>query len=136
MFVTLFYGVLDIRSGQLEFANGGHNPAYIISADGATRALAGKSGPVLGIFEGFPYRTLTDRLEPGESILLYTDGVTEARNKSGEFFGDERLESFVVSHAAASAEELTRSLQETVQEFSSGMPQFDDITVLALRYVA
>jgi phosphoserine phosphatase RsbU/P len=136
MFVTLFYGVLDLRSGELQFASGGHNPAYIFSANGTLRALAGKSGPLLGIFEGVQYRTITDRLEPGEGILLYTDGVTEARSKDGEFFGDERLEKFILDHAAKDAQELTRSLQRAVEDFSAGTPQFDDITVLALRYAA
>ncbi|HXP86413.1 MAG TPA: SpoIIE family protein phosphatase [Bryobacteraceae bacterium] len=134
MFVTMLYGVLDLRSGQLQFANAGHNPAYVFSADGALRALTGKSGPMLGIFGAHQYRTLTDCIKPGETILLYTDGVTEARSKLGEFYGDERLQKFILDHAGEDAVELTRNLQGAVQEFSAGTPQFDDITVLALRY--
>lgn len=135
MFVTMFYGVLDLRTGELRYANAGHNPAYIFSPDGTLRALKSKSGPMLGIFEGLPYRTLTEQLKPGEKILLYTDGVPEARNKDGEF-GDERLEQFIAQHAAESVEELTRNLHKAVQDFAAGTPQFDDITVLALRYAA
>jgi serine phosphatase RsbU (regulator of sigma subunit) len=134
MFVTLFYGVLDLGSGRLAFANAGHNPSYMFSVNGALRTLTEKSGPMLGLFAGYQYRTLTEQMEPGESILLYTDGVTEALSKIGEFFGDERLRKFVVDHSAEAAEELTRSLHAAIQDFSTGMPQNDDITVLALRY--
>jgi serine phosphatase RsbU (regulator of sigma subunit) len=134
MFVTLFYGVLDLRTGELEFANGGHNPAYVVAGDGAVRELAAKSGPMLGLFPNYPYRTLSDRLAPGESIVLYTDGVTEALSKSGEFFGDERLKEFVAGHALESVEQQARSLHAVLREFSKGAPQHDDITVLALRY--
>jgi sigma-B regulation protein RsbU (phosphoserine phosphatase) len=133
MFVTMFYGVLDLRTGELQFANAGHNPAYVFSPDGTLRALKSKSGPMLGIFDGVPYRTITDRMQPGEKILLYTDGVPEARNKAGEF-GDARLEKFIADHAAEGAEELTRSLHREVNDFAAATPQFDDITVLALRY--
>ena len=133
MFVTMFYGVLDLRTGEMQFANAGHNPPYIFSADGTYRAVKPKSGPMLGMFEGLPYRTLTEQLKPGEMILLYSDGVPEARNKEGEF-GDERLEEFIAGHASESAEQLTRSLHKAVQDFAAGTPQHDDITLLALRY--
>jgi sigma-B regulation protein RsbU (phosphoserine phosphatase) len=140
MFVTLFYGVLDLRTGALEYANGGHNPAYVFSPFGTTRTIEGKSGPVLGIFGGARYGTLTDQLQPGESLLLYTDGVTEARSNTGgflgdEFFGEVRLESFIAGHASKRAEDLTASLLKAVQAFASGAPQSDDITVLVLRYL-
>ncbi len=134
MFVTLFYGVLDLRSGELAFANAGHNPSYIFSVDGTLRTLTEKSGPMLGLFPSYEYRTLTEQLKPGEGILLYTDGVTEALSRVGEFFGDERLREFVLGHSAEAAEDLTRNLHTTIQDFSAGIPQNDDITVLALRY--
>jgi sigma-B regulation protein RsbU (phosphoserine phosphatase) len=136
MFVTLFYGVLDLRSGQLEFANGGHNPAYVVAGSGKLRMLTAKSGPMLGLFAGQRYRTFTDRIEPGESVVLYTDGVTEARNKNGEFFGDERLQTFIADQGAKAAEKLIQGLHGTVQNFSAGTQQHDDFTVLALRYLA
>ena len=133
MFVTLFYGVLNTRTGDMEFANAGHNPPYLLSVDGGFRALRDKSGPMAGAFEGMDYRTRTCRIEPGEGILLYTDGVTEAINTAGAFFEEQGLEQFLKEHASRPSEQLVTSLQGAVQEFSKGMPQADDITVLALR---
>jgi sigma-B regulation protein RsbU (phosphoserine phosphatase) len=139
MFVTLFYGVLNLRTGELQYANGGHNPAFVFAADGSVMPLKEKSGPVVGIFEGVPYYTYTGRLHPGEGILLYTDGITEARSKyasatSLEEFGDQRLIEFLAEHASEPVENITAGLLQTVQEFAAGAPAFDDMTVLALRY--
>jgi len=135
MFVTLFYGVLNTSTGDIEFANGGHNPPYIFSADGKVRSLAEKSGPLLGVIESCQYRTFTDRIAPGEAILLYTDGVTEAVDKNKEFFGDERLLQYLARHASEPAGQIVQGLQGNLQEFSKGTPQADDITVLVLRYL-
>ncbi len=135
MFVTLFYGVLDTRTGELEFANAGHNPPYVFSRNGSLRKLVEKSGPMLGVLEGYPYRTITTRIDAGDGILLYTDGVTEAIDKDGQFFDEERLERYLAGHAPEPVRPLVLSLQAAVQDFSKGMQQADDITVLALRYI-
>jgi sigma-B regulation protein RsbU (phosphoserine phosphatase) len=135
MFVTLFYAVLNTRTGELQIGNAGHNPPYVISADGTLRLLREKSGPMLGVWEGFDYQTLTDHIAPGDSMLLYTDGVTEAIGKDGEFFTEQRLERFLAANASVeSPERLVLDLHATVQDFSKGMPQADDVTVLSLRY--
>ncbi len=133
MFVTLFYGVLDTGTGEIRFANAGHNPPYLLSADGSIRTLREKSGPILGCLEGMIYKTRTCKIRRGEGLVLYTDGVTEALDKNRNFFEEQRLEQFLQEHAADSAEQLVAGLQGTVQAFSTGMPQADDITVLALR---
>jgi len=136
MFVTLFYAVLNTRTGELQIGNAGHNPPYVISADGALRPLRQKSGPMLGIWEGFNYQTVTDRIAPGDSLLLYTDGVTEAVDKNGEFFSEQRLERFLAANALVeSPKQLVLDLHAAVQDFSKGMPQADDVTVLSLRYI-
>jgi phosphoserine phosphatase RsbU/P len=135
MFVTLFYGVLNTRTGDVEYANGGHNLPYVFSADGKIRKLAQVGGPMLGVLEGIQYQTLTDRIKPGESILLYTDGVTEAINQRDEFFEDERLERYLIEHASGQARTLVTGLHTAVKDFAKGVPQADDITVLALRYL-
>jgi phosphoserine phosphatase RsbU/P len=135
MFVTLFYGVLDTRTGDIEFANGGHNTPFAFSADGKVRSISQKGGPILGLFDIGGYTTLQDRLAPGEGILLYTDGVTEAVDKNGSFFEDERLQRYLEEHGSEPASVLVKGLHATVKEFAKGMPQADDITVLALRYV-
>src|SRR5260370_10924826 len=88
MFVTLFYGVLDTRTGEVQFANGGHNPPYIFSAGGQFRLLREKRGPMVGVIDGFEYRTFTTQMATGEGILLYTDGGTDARDETEQVFGE------------------------------------------------
>jgi sigma-B regulation protein RsbU (phosphoserine phosphatase) len=134
MFVTLFYGVLDTSSGELQFANAGHNPPYLISKDRQCQAVREKSGPMLGLLEGLEYRTLTRRMEPGQSLLLYTDGVTEAIDRGGNFFEEAGLEQYLSEHGSEPVEPLALGLRRTVEEFSKGRPQADDITIMALRY--
>jgi sigma-B regulation protein RsbU (phosphoserine phosphatase) len=136
MFVTFFYGVLDTRTGELQFANAGHNPPYIFSPDGSFRPLEGEGGPMLGLFPGLSYKTSTAKLAPGEGILVFTDGVTEAKNPAEDFFEDARLEEYLRAHAAEPAEQLVNGLHQKVQEFANGAPQADDITALALRYLS
>jgi sigma-B regulation protein RsbU (phosphoserine phosphatase) len=135
MFTTVFYGILDTRTGELQFANGGHNRPYVVAVDGQPRSLSDESGPIVGIMDGFSYDTYTGRLSPGETLVLYTDGVTEARDNKDGFFGETQLEQLLSAHGAESVEQLVGSLHAAVQEFATGVPQADDITVLALRFV-
>jgi len=135
MFVTFFYGVLDTRTGQVEFSNAGHNTPYVFSTDGTLRELEGKGGPMLGLFPDLVYEEASMRLAPGEGILVYTDGVTEARNTADQFFNEKRLEDYLHAHFAEPADQLVNGLHQCVQEFAMGAPQADDITALALRYV-
>jgi sigma-B regulation protein RsbU (phosphoserine phosphatase) len=136
MFVTMFYGILDTRTGDLEFAIGGHNPPYVFSPGGGVRELpCASGGPIVGLLESAKYETIADRITPGEGILLFTDGVTEAMDRHEEFFAEERLEQFLAVHSTATAEQLVTDLHREVEAFAAGMPQADDITVLALRYL-
>src|SRR5579883_319791 len=135
MFVTFFYGVLDTRTGELQFANAGHNPPYVFNSDGTFRPLEDKGGPMLGLFPGLKYDAAITRLAPGECILVYTDGVTEAKDTADEFFNEERLEAYLKEHPSEPAEHLVNGLHQRVQEFAMGAPQADDITALALRYL-
>jgi sigma-B regulation protein RsbU (phosphoserine phosphatase) len=135
MFVTLFYGVLNTATGDLTFANGGHNPPYIFSPDGTCRALMASSGPLVGIIPGLQYITRTDKLAPGEGILLFTDGVTEAVSSDHEFLGTRPLEDYVAANTTIPATEMVQKLHVMVQNYAKGMPQADDITVLTLRYL-
>jgi phosphoserine phosphatase RsbU/P len=133
MFVTLFYGILHTRTGVLEYCNAGHNPPYAFSPDGRLRTLAEQSGPMLGVFEGYRYQTLRTEIAPDEGVLVYTDGITEARNKEGGFYEESRLEAYLAAHASRPAEELVRGLHSDVERFEAGASRADDITVLALR---
>ncbi|HTS30326.1 MAG TPA: SpoIIE family protein phosphatase [Bryobacteraceae bacterium] len=135
MFVTMFYGILDTRTGEIQYAIGGHNPPYIFSPNGVRQLPTDCGGPVVGLMDFSKYETSTCRISPGEGILLYTDGVTEAINTAEEFFSEERLEQFLAVHSTATVEQLVSNLHALVEVFAAGMPQADDITVLALRYL-
>jgi sigma-B regulation protein RsbU (phosphoserine phosphatase) len=133
MFVTLFYGLLDMRSGELQFANAGHNPPYLISSQGV-RALPERSGPMLGVIGGVEYVTHAYHIRSGESIVLYTDGVTEATDPDRNFFEEHRLEQFLRERSEEPAQVIADGLLAAAQDFSKGLPQADDITVLTVRY--
>lgn len=133
MFVTLFYGILNTRTGVLEYSNGGHNPPYAFSPDGTVRPLKEPCGPMLGFFQGFQYPTRSTEIRPGEGVLVFTDGVTEACNKKGEFYEDSRLEAYIAAHASQTADELVRGVHAEVERFEAGARRADDITVLAVR---
>ncbi len=135
MFVTFFYGILDTRTGEIQFANAGHNLPYVFSSDGSMRTLEDRGGPVLGLFPNLTYDMATAQLAPGEGLLVFTDGVTEARNPADEFFEDERLEAYLRAHAAEPVEQLVSGLHKHMEQFAAGAPQADDITALALRYL-
>src|SRR5207253_5013125 len=93
MFVTMFYGILDTRNGELRFANGGHNPPYLFTRDGEVRELPKeKNGMIVGMIEAARYQTDSVQISPGEALLVFTDGVTEAMDPKEQFYGEERLE--------------------------------------------
>jgi sigma-B regulation protein RsbU (phosphoserine phosphatase) len=133
MFVTLFSGILDIRTGRVEYSNGGHNLPYLL-ANGRIAPLENTPGIVVGAIEGATYQRKRIVLQPGDRLLLYTDGVTEAMDKRRELFSERRLEGFLASVNHASPEDLTHSLVQEVRRFSAGAAQSDDLTILALQY--
>ncbi len=132
LFVTVFYGVFDPATGVLRYANGGHNPPYLRRADGSITALDGAGGIVLGAMAGaeFPDHALV--LEPGERIVLYTDGVTEACDAAGAQYGAERLIAQIQAHGAASADTIVEHICADVTAFAGTAAQFDDITLAVL----
>jgi serine phosphatase RsbU (regulator of sigma subunit) len=133
MFVTLFYGILNTRTGALEYTNAGHGPPYTFTPDGQVRPLKERCGPMLGVFAGFQYPTRTAQLASDEGIIVFTDGVTEARNRMGEFYEEARLEAYLAASALRPAYEIVRGVHAEVERFEAGAPRGDDITVLALR---
>ncbi len=134
LFVTLFYGILDTRNGEVAYSNAGHNPPYVLRKDGAAEALPNQGGLVLGIQETANYETAAITLAPGESLCLYTDGVTEAMNAQREFFDRTRLRQRLEASYAAPLETLIRELVSDIAAFAGNAPQHDDITALAIRY--
>src|SRR5437773_11200210 len=92
MFVTIFYGILHIPSGKLEYSNGGHNLPYVLSQHGTVEPLENPGGMALGVLESATYRAKTVRLRVGDGLFLYTDGVTEAMDSAGNLFSERRLQ--------------------------------------------
>ena len=133
MFVTLLYAVYNPDSGRLTYANGGHNPPVVINADGQSTQLPLTGGVALGLVSGLEYEQNSIVLQPGETVVLYTDGVTEAMNIHQEEFGMERLEQLFMGSAPANAEEANARVFEAVNEFTGDASQSDDITCMTLR---
>jgi len=130
-FITLFCAALD-RAGNFSFVNAGHNPPILVRTDGQIELLSTKS-LVLGAFDFAEYRANQTKLAPGDVVVIFTDGVTEAVNTSNEMFSDERLEQLVKASADLSAEQIKDRVLEEVLAFTRGLPQGDDITLIALK---
>lgn len=133
LFVTLFYAVLDLGSGELTWSTGGHNPPYLLHAGGEAEPLQGRGLP-LGTFEDIPYETAGTRLHPGDGLLLYTDGVTEAMDRADKPFGDERLRETLRAVGEVGPATFVAAVLENVRRFTAEAPQSDDLTVLAVRF--
>ncbi len=132
MFVTVFLAVFDPASGKLVYANGGHNPPLVLRTDGTTALLPAIEGVALGVAPEIEYAEGSVTLSPGEAVVFYTDGVTEAENRRGEQFGLERLRRVFAAGAPGDARGVTTAVFEAVRSFADGAPQFDDITCLTL----
>lgn len=131
-FVTLFYAVVDEQARTLTYVNAGHNPPLLRRADGTVECLE-PTGPVIGFLEGMEYGEVTIPLLPGDLLVLYTDGVTEAESGSGGMFGEERLRAVVEDAAALPAGAVADAIRDAVAAFAGDDLQSDDITVVVLR---
>jgi phosphoserine phosphatase RsbU/P len=129
-FATVFFALLDPTNGQLLYVNGGHNPPILRRADGSEELLK-STGPAVGMFAGAKFRIAQARMRPGDTLLLYTDGVPDTRAPDGAFFGMERVHDTL--RTAPSAGTLVRSLERQLHEHIAGGAQFDDITMVAVR---
>ena len=134
MFVTAWMGILDLTTGNLQFANAGHNPPLLKRADGSFEYLKSRSGFILAGMEGVRYRANEITLNPGDRLFLYTDGVTEATNTENKLYGEDRLLAFMNQSSAVEATELLPALKANIDEFVGEAPQFDDITMLMFDY--
>ena len=133
MFVTLFYGVYDPATGELTYANGGHNPPLIVHSDGTSMELPQTNGVALGVMGGMEYEQSKITLEPGDTAVFYTDGVSEAMNGENEEFGMDRFSQVFANAPPSGAIAANKAVFEAVQQFADGTPQSDDITCLVLR---
>ena len=135
MFVTVFFGILDIRTGELAYSNGGHTIPYFLHRNGTVDLLENTATMALGIDPDFRYQTKIIQLLVNDGIFLYTDGVTEAIAEDKEMFSEKRLEKMLGSASMLSAAEIDRQVEEEVRKFISTEAQFDDITLITLKYL-
>jgi serine phosphatase RsbU (regulator of sigma subunit) len=131
-FITFFYGELDSRSGELRYINAGHNPPFVLGAEGRLSAL-GSSGFPLGMFPQATYETGAVKLGPGDLLALFTDGIPEARNAANQDFSEGRLMTLVVNQRDMSAAQLSQKIIEDVQGFATGTEPCDDITLVIIK---
>ncbi|HEV2707537.1 MAG TPA: SpoIIE family protein phosphatase [Pyrinomonadaceae bacterium] len=131
-FVTLFYAELDPPTGALSFLNAGHNPPLIVHAAGTVEKLAAGGMP-LGIMPDAPYREGRTQLQPGDALIIYSDGVTETQNRQGEEFGPDRLQDVVALNLDASAAGIRDKIEAALTKFAQGTPAVDDITLVIVK---
>ena len=136
LFVTVFYCILDPKTGALRYANGGHNPPYVRRAAGPIESLNGAGGLVLGAMPGVRSPTHTVQLLRGDQLVLYTDGVTEAFNPAEELYGAQRLVDEVHVHGSGTPAALVERICQSVTNFAGLAPQSDDITLTVLTWGA
>jgi sigma-B regulation protein RsbU (phosphoserine phosphatase) len=132
-FITAFFGVLDLKSGELTFCNAGHNYPYLLK-NGELFEVQGTHGPALGVMTGIKYKTGRLKFDKGDAIVLYTDGITDAENNSREFFGKAKLEDTLTRNLGEMPEEITRRLYQEIRKFTDGGSLSDDLTLLALKF--
>ena len=135
LFVTLFIGILDLRTGKLTYANGGHNPPVQFSGEDGVYFNEESSGPVVGVLEDLPYGELTLTLKPGDAIFLYTDGVTEAMNKNKREFSATCLLKICKSMEKKSASHIVNTVLQKVRNHAGSTQQSDDIAMMMLRFL-
>jgi serine phosphatase RsbU (regulator of sigma subunit) len=128
MFVTTFYGILEPEAGRLIYCNAGHHPPYLLHADGL-EAL-GRGALPLGILEDTSWEQDTALLAPGDTLVLYTDGVTDARAPDGTLFGHERLLEMIRACRGCEAHDMQEAILDTIHRFVDTAPRFDDLTLL------
>jgi phosphoserine phosphatase RsbU/P len=130
-FVTFVLGLIDIKSGKMSIVNAGHMPVMIRKTDGTIEEVGEESvGIPLGVMEDFPYDVVEYQMLPGETAVIYTDGVSEAMNADGDLYGIERLRQLVQKSQAGAAEELGKTILADVRKHANGRPQNDDITMM------
>jgi serine phosphatase RsbU (regulator of sigma subunit) len=130
MFVTLFYGILDPHSGTLTYCNAGHNPPYLLNAHGLQPLQ--KTGLPLGILKDATWEVNSAQIPPGEALVLYTDGVTDAQGQDGDMFGQDRLLAVLRDCRGRSAQEMEDGLLSEIHQFVGDSPRFDDLTLMVI----
>jgi phosphoserine phosphatase RsbU/P len=134
MFVTVCYGILDLETGELQYAKGGHPPPFVVR-NGSVRMLEMTGDIVIGVMENQPFHVLRERLAPGDYVVLYSDGVNEAMNEANECFSIERLSAVLEQAPRESCRTITEAILGAVTTYQGQARQSDDITIVTLRYL-
>ena len=133
--MTALFGVLDVSARRFTYVNAGHNPAVLYRAATGLFDTLEPTGPLLGTFETATYKERIAEIRPGDVLVMYSDGVTEAMSPQGELFGEERLRAEIVQRKAEPATIILRAIWEAVQAFQAG-EQEDDVTIVVVRGIA
>ena len=133
MFVTVFYGIYHVKTGEMVYCNAGHNPPYLLKKSGKVEELPMSKNPMVGAIDGINYQEEHLVLEQGDALVMFTDGVNEAMNTSFEEFGDERLVNTLEGVTMLSCQEINDAVKADVATFTSGAEQSDDITLLTIK---
>jgi len=133
MFVTVFYGILNTQTGEIDYVNAGHNPPYILSSNGIQQVEM-TNGLALGVLNDFSFQSKKIQLKKGDQLLLYTDGVVEAFDLGETAYGEEKFENFLHQSLNLPVETILKKLFADVADFVNGAPQSDDITLLGITY--
>lgn len=134
MFVTLFLAIINIHTGEVRYASAGHNPPLLLPVGGKAEWVPPLNELVAGVMEGTSYTTKTMTMQPGDTLFVYTDGVTEAMDNGKALYSEDRLEEIMNRCVDKSAEEIVRAVEDSLKEFCCDAEQSDDITMLALRF--
>ena len=134
IFVTIFYGVLNVHTGEFNYCSAGHNLPYNVSAGGAVSMLERTGGTVIGMLEGMTYKDKSIQLQAGDRLFLYTDGVTEAMDRALEMYSEERIEKALADFHDKKETEFLHAIWDDIHAFTDGAAQSDDITMMLLRY--
>jgi sigma-B regulation protein RsbU (phosphoserine phosphatase) len=135
MFVSLVLAVLNVRTGELQFSNAGHPAPFLLSERNPVTPLYGHGGVALGAWRGMKYQTTTYQLEPGDTLLFFTDGITEALNPEEQFYTAARLQRVLEGLTGRSANDVSRAVIHDVRTFGADHEQADDLTILTVRWL-
>jgi serine phosphatase RsbU (regulator of sigma subunit) len=130
MFVTVFYGILDPATGRLTYCNAGHNPPHLLQSKGHQRLV--RTGMALGVVQDADLEQAVARVRPGDALIVYSDGVTDAQGPEGEVFGEQRLLAVAQAHLGSSAQKMQEGILAGIQRFVKDAPPFDDLTLMTI----
>ena len=133
MFVTVFYAIYNTKTGVVTYSNAGHNSPHLLRSDGTVEELPRQSDVMLGVFDMIEYKEASLQLEPGDTLVMFTDGVTEAMNPENKEFGTGQLMTILSGLAGKSSQQIIEVVKDAIKDFSDGAEQSDDITMLVVK---